>query len=136
MDLRITITDENEEVMMKLNIYQDGSDSDGCEEIYEMLGQKYSVERLPLNDLPEFPLGSKYTGNPKFHYNDTPGLAETFDQYLYDVQRHNESHPKTVWTILDVDGELIIAAGYHYVNRFQYFISNEEWESEDEEYNW
>jgi len=135
MDLRITIEDDNGDVLKKISIYQDGSDSEAVDDIAEWLGTKYCVENIPIHGLPEFPT-YKYTGNPKFNREGEPGVAETYGDDLYDVQKHNESHPKTVWTILDVDGELIIAAGYHYVNRLQYFISNEEWESENEEYGW
>lgn len=35
MDLTITITDENSDVLRKINIYTDGSDSEATEEICE-----------------------------------------------------------------------------------------------------
>jgi len=82
----------------------------------------------------------KYTGNPEFKSDtgcsDMDGVMETYGEDLERVIAHNETNPKKVWTILDIDGDLVIVAGYHYVDRFLYFISNEEWEDEMEEYPW
>jgi len=39
--------------------------------------------------------------------------------------------PKAVWTVLDVEGKLYLAAGRHYVNRFGYFICEVEWKNYD-----
>ncbi len=42
---------------------------------------------------------------------------------------------KHIWTIVDnEDGELIIIAGLHFVNRLGYLITAEAWEDEYEEY--
>jgi hypothetical protein len=42
---------------------------------------------------------------------------------------------KRIWTIVDTDGDdLLILAGYHFVNRLGYLITNEEWSDENEEY--
>jgi hypothetical protein len=40
---------------------------------------------------------------------------------------------KRVWTVVDVDGELCIIAGFHFVNRFGYIITEKEWVSGGEE---
>jgi hypothetical protein len=84
---------------------------------------------------------TKYTGDPKFNYDNQEGqegLMETFGEHGKRVLEANEINPKRVWTIKDAesfDGQIIVA-GYHYVNRFMYFISNEEWTDENEEYCW
>jgi len=44
MDLYIKITDENGELLQSVNIYQDGSDSDGALEIKDWLDDNYSTE--------------------------------------------------------------------------------------------
>lgn len=47
-------------------------------------------------------------------------MFETFGKELAHVQ----SQPKNqVWTVLDVDGDLIISDGFHFVNRMGYIIT-------------
>mgnify|MGYP001822336566 CR=1 FL=1 len=41
MDLYITITDENDDILAKVNIWQDGSDSEMAEEIRHFLIENY-----------------------------------------------------------------------------------------------
>ena len=42
--------------------------------------------------------------------------------------------PERVWTVVDVDGELWIIAGRHYVNRFGYLVTTKDWSDPFEEY--
>ena len=59
-------------------------------------------------------------------------MYETFGEELEYVKKQN---PKRIWTIVDGDGDdLIIIAGFHFVNRIGYLITNEEWEDEYETY--
>ncbi len=44
MDLRILITDENNEVRWRGTVYQDGSDSEGAEKIGQLIGQAFTLE--------------------------------------------------------------------------------------------
>lgn len=44
MDLRIVISDENSEVLARTVIYQDGSDSEGANEIIEFISQRFVVD--------------------------------------------------------------------------------------------
>lgn len=44
MDLRITISDENGEVLEDFNVYQDGSDSEGAKRIVQMVAGEFLVE--------------------------------------------------------------------------------------------
>lgn len=50
-------------------------------------------------------------------------MLETYGEDLEHVHRIQETMPNTVWTVLDCDGELIIASGYHHVNRMGYIIT-------------
>lgn len=62
-------------------------------------------------------------------------MFETFGeevQYVCDVA-NNPDTAKKVWTIVE-DGGLSIIAGYHYVNRLGYLITEEDWEDEMESY--
>ena len=47
-------------------------------------------------------------------------LFETYGEELSFVRNQNA---KCIWTLLDADGDLIIASGYHYVDRVGYFIT-------------
>ena len=48
-------------------------------------------------------------------------MFETYGDELAYVQA---SKPENVWTLLESDGVLTIASGFHFVNRLGYFISN------------
>jgi len=53
-------------------------------------------------------------------YNPDSQMFETFGDEVEMVQNAN---PGAVWTLLDVDGKLIIGEGFHYVNRIGYYIT-------------
>jgi hypothetical protein len=57
-------------------------------------------------------------------------LFETYGTE-YEYVKTQAEH-QTVWTILDCDGQMIIAAGLRYVNRFGYLITEVPWETGDE----
>jgi len=56
---------------------------------------------------------------------------ETYGKDLEFVQNVVKTSPKKVWTLEDIDGRLIICAGYHLFNRINYFITEVEWEDEN-----
>lgn len=59
-------------------------------------------------------------------------MYETFGEELDYVRTMPN---KRIWTIVDTDGDdLLIIAGFHFVNRLGYLITDEEWEDEFEEY--
>ncbi len=59
-------------------------------------------------------------------------MYETFGK---EVEYVKQKPNKNIWTIVDnEDGELIIIAGFHFVNRLGYLITPESWEDEYEEY--
>lgn len=66
--------------------------------------------------------------------NGTWDGLETFGDDLDRVKRFVHEAPKRVWTVLDCDGDLYTVAGYHYVNRIHYIITEQEWTSPDECY--
>jgi hypothetical protein len=54
-------------------------------------------------------------------------LNAPFDGYMWETYGHEEqqvmcSQPNQIWTIVDGDDGLVLVDGYHYVNRFGYFI--------------
>lgn len=86
------------------------------------------MERKTTEDFDE-----KYTlvRNP---YEDT----FQFESYCHEldfVLHAAKTKPRTVWTVVDGDdGQRYIIAGYHVVNRIFYYITEQEWESDNEEY--
>ena len=61
-------------------------------------------------------------------------LFETYGDEYKAVLVAMENNPKTIWTVIDCDGWFGVTAGYHWVNRIGYLITNEEWESDTEEF--
>ena len=58
-------------------------------------------------------------------------MLETYGAELELVREQYKKDPTKIWTILDGDGsDLDIAAGFHFVNRFGYIITEVSWESE------
>lgn len=66
------------------------------------------------------------------------GKLETYGKDLEKVQAYCKDRPRKVWTVVDSeDGDdLIVIAGYHYVNRVLYLISTTEWQDENEQYKY
>ena len=46
-----------------------------------------------------------------------------FETYGEELAFVCAQHDRTIWTLLDCDGEMRIAEGLHYVNRIGYFIT-------------
>jgi len=59
-------------------------------------------------------------------------MYETYGEELGYIlfMAKNPETAKRVWTILDSDGEISYAAGYHIVNRLGYFITEKPCENE------
>jgi hypothetical protein len=54
-------------------------------------------------------------------------MFETFGEELDFVREFGKENPKKVWTIIDGEGEdLYLIAGYHFVNRLGYILSEED----------
>jgi len=58
-------------------------------------------------------------------------MFETYDKELEFVR---SCDPKRIWTVIDCDGWFGVTAGYHWVNRIGYLITEEEWKTDDEEF--
>jgi hypothetical protein len=60
-------------------------------------------------------------------------MYETFGEELEHVRflAHNPKTAKRVWTILETDGKISYAAGYHFVNRIGYLITEKPFENEN-----
>ena len=54
----------------------------------------------------------------------------TFETYGEDMEFVRNYDPKFIWTEVDGDSGTYIMAGYHYVNRIQYYITTNPWEDE------
>ena len=87
-----------------------------------------------------------YTGDPNYNWQNEEGqegFMETFsphEERVHELFAHiekGESGSRRIWTIVaGDDGNFYIVAGYSFVNRVMYFISNERWQSIDEQYLW
>ncbi len=77
---------------------------------------------------------SKYTQSNIESENYEPGRFETWGKDLQAVNDMMNINPKRVWTVIDDGKYTHICAGFHFVNRMSYIISDEEWENEDEIY--
>lgn len=73
----------------------------------------------------------KYAPIPNPPDQDEWFLFETYGEDLDAVKAHD---PNKVWTLLDTDGVELIVAGYHFVNRTNYILTERAWTSEGEEY--
>ncbi len=60
-------------------------------------------------------------------------LLETYGQELDVVRR---ADPNRVWTVIDCDGTLYVTAGFHFVNRLNYIITEHPWESDSITFRW
>ena len=59
-------------------------------------------------------------------------LFETYGDELAFVRGVNLFNPNRVWTLIEGDRGLWVTNGYHYVNRLNYFITEEPYEGADE----
>lgn len=53
-----------------------------------------------------------------------------FETYGDEMEFVRNYDPKFIWTEVDGDSGTYIVAGYHYVNRIQYYITTNPWEDE------
>lgn len=58
-----------------------------------------------------------------FEYNNKPVMFETYGDDLAKVVQAKNANPDTVWTLLEVDGNMTVTNGFHLVNRAGYFIT-------------
>ncbi len=70
------------------------------------------------------PVPNHLDDNASFDFGDGGCIFETYGPELDYVRLQPEEH---IWTVLDVDGELMIASGYHFVNRLGYILTAKPW---------
>lgn len=58
------------------------------------------------------------------------GELITFETYGEDVEFVQKADNKHIWTEVDGDSGAYIVSGYHYVNRIQYYITENPWDDE------
>jgi hypothetical protein len=58
-------------------------------------------------------------------------MYETYGEELAYVKAQPNER---IWTIIDEDDKMFFIAGFHFVNRLGYLITNEEWSDENETY--
>ncbi|MCK5236184.1 MAG: hypothetical protein KAR06_04280 [Deltaproteobacteria bacterium] len=69
--------------------------------------------------------------------DDNEGGLETFGADYEQVVAITKATPKRVWTVIDGEGDkLYVVAGWHWVDRVQYLITEEEWTDEHETYGY
>jgi hypothetical protein len=66
---------------------------------------------------------SKYADDDLIHF-------ETYGEEVEFVKQAYEKNPNTIWTEVDGDSGTYIVAGYHYVNRIHYYITENAWDDE------
>jgi hypothetical protein len=72
----------------------------------------------------------KYKPKPnKFSKQPDELMYETFGQEVEFVQAQD---PRHVWTYVDGDMSSLLLAGYHYVNRLGYYVTEIPWEDDNE----
>ena len=57
----------------------------------------------------------------------------TFETYGEEVEFVQKADNKHIWTEVDGDNGCYIIAGYHWVNRIHYYITEKPWDDEDTE---
>ena len=70
----------------------------------------------------------------EFDPDSQAGMLETYGADIKLVLDIANKTPLRVWTMVDGDDGMYLVQGYHLVNRIYYVITNEEAQSEDEEY--
>ena len=66
---------------------------------------------------------SKYADDDLIHF-------ETYGEEVEFVKAQYAINPKTIWTEVDGDEGSYIVAGYHFVNRIHYYITENPWTDE------
>lgn len=60
----------------------------------------------------------------------------TSGSIVFERDEVREADPATLWTVLDVDGPLLIIPGFHYVDALYYVLTEEEHTAEDADHEW
>jgi hypothetical protein len=52
------------------------------------------------------------------------GDGVLFETFSPEVDFVKSQDPRRVWTLLDCDGKLVVADGFHFVNRLGYYVTD------------
>jgi len=83
----------------------------------------FTITKLPMLSIDEFVERYKPILN-HFSEDEQTDLFETYGEELEFVVRQPNNK---IWTLVDGDSGLVIEAGYHLVNRVNYFVTEIEW---------
>lgn len=93
---------------------------------------KYTTEHNQVLIKELYTMGHEHSISPDDMCSFGGCMYETFGEELDYVKTKLN---KNIWTIVDnEEGDLTIIAGFHFVNRLGYLITDEAWEDEYEEY--
>lgn len=67
----------------------------------------------------------------KNHFSSDPNCL-MFETYGEEVEFVRNYKPENIWTYVSGDGCDLIIAGYHYVNRIGYYITEVPWETDND----
>ena len=131
------LVDEVFSVLVKADNEEDAK-KEGIEELHSEWDVKTMDSRLiEVEQVPDFATfeewETKYTArrNPKAD-DEREGLdAIMFDYIDDDYQTVRGSDTKTIWTIRESEFGLILTAGFGWVDRFGYILSEEQFSEED-----
>lgn len=70
--------------------------------------------------------------NHLYKYADPDGTMKMFETYGEEVEYIQNYDPKYVWTYVTGDMCDLLVAGYHYVNRLGYYVTEIPWEDDNE----
>ena len=124
----VLVKADNEEDAMKKGIEELDSEWD----VKTMDSRLIEVEQVP--DFETFDKWEeKYTAlkNPKAD-DDDQGLEAIMFDYIDDEYQTVRSHdPKKIWTVRESEFGLILTAGFGWIDRFGYILSEEQFSEED-----
>ncbi len=131
------LVDEVFSVLVKADNEEDAK-KNGIEELYSEWDVKTMDSRLiEVEQVPDFETfdkwEEKYTAlkNPKAD-DDDQGLEAIMFDYIDDEYQTVRGHdPKKIWTVRESEFGLILTAGFGWIDRFGYILSEEQFSEED-----
>ncbi len=131
------LVDEVFSVLVKAD-NEEGAKKEGIEELHSEWDVKTMDSRLiEVEQVPDFETfdqwEEKYTAlkNPKAD-DDDQGLEAIMFDYIDDEYQTVRGHdPKKIWTVRESEFGLIVTAGFGWIDRFGYILSEEQFSEED-----
>lgn len=73
------------------------------------------------------PTGTPTEGSGGPNMDDEQRMFETYGKDLDTIYKAYEEKPEHVWTLVECEGKMYISAGYHWVNRMGYYLTEKPW---------